>query len=264
MIDDLWYKNAIVYCLDVKTFMDSNGDGVGDFEGLTRRLPYLAGLGVEAIWLLPFNASPRRDNGYDITDYYCGRSAARHARRLRRLLARGEEARHPDPDGPGGEPHVRPAPVVQVARWRTSDSPYRDWYVWSKKKPTVRGDGDGLPGRAEDDLELPPEGARLLLPPLLQVPARPQHVEPGGPRGDPADRGLLAPARRLRLPGRRGAVRDPEGGGDRPAHRAVRRCSATSATSSSGARATRSCSPRRTCSRSTTSTTSAARATGCT
>ena len=67
MIKDLWYKNAIVYCLDVKTFMDSNGDGVGDFEGLSRRLAYLAGLGVTAVWLLPFCPSPMRDNGYDIT-----------------------------------------------------------------------------------------------------------------------------------------------------------------------------------------------------
>ena len=71
MIDDLWYKNAVVYCLDVKTFMDSNGDGVGDFEGLARRL----GLprrhrASPALWLLPFYPSPKRDNGYDITDYY--------------------------------------------------------------------------------------------------------------------------------------------------------------------------------------------------
>ena len=70
MINDLWYKNAIVYCLSVETFMDANGDGVGDFEGLLRRLDYLQGLGVTAIWLMPFQPSPRRDDGYDITDYY--------------------------------------------------------------------------------------------------------------------------------------------------------------------------------------------------
>src|ERR671922_1690356 len=70
MIDDLWYKNAIFYCLSVGTFMDANGDGVGDFEGLMRRLDYLAGLGVTCVWLLPFYPSPNRDNGYDITDYY--------------------------------------------------------------------------------------------------------------------------------------------------------------------------------------------------
>ena len=63
VIKDLWYKNAVVYCLNVATFMDSNGDGVGDFEGLVRRLDYLAGLGVTCLWLHPFQKSPRRDDG---------------------------------------------------------------------------------------------------------------------------------------------------------------------------------------------------------
>ncbi|MDF2998303.1 MAG: alpha amylase catalytic region [Xanthobacteraceae bacterium] len=58
LITDLWYKNAIVYCLSVESFMYSNGDGVGDFRGLMRRLDYLHGLGVTAIWLMPFQTSP--------------------------------------------------------------------------------------------------------------------------------------------------------------------------------------------------------------
>ena len=70
MINDLWYKNAIIYCLSVGTYMDANGDGIGDFTGLMRRLDYLHGLGVTAIWLMPFQTSPLRDDGYDITDYY--------------------------------------------------------------------------------------------------------------------------------------------------------------------------------------------------
>ena len=70
MIGDLWYKNAIVYSLDVETYLDANGDGIGDFEGLTRRLDYLEGLGVTAVWLTPFQPSPRRDDGYDISDFY--------------------------------------------------------------------------------------------------------------------------------------------------------------------------------------------------
>ncbi len=70
MIDDLWYKNAVIYSLDVDTFMDANGDGVGDFEGLIRRLDYVDSLGVDVLWLAPFQPSPNRDNGYDITDYY--------------------------------------------------------------------------------------------------------------------------------------------------------------------------------------------------
>ncbi len=70
MIDDLWYKNGVFYCLSVGTYMDANGDGVGDFKGLLRRLDYLHGLGITAIWLMPFQPSPGKDDGYDISDYY--------------------------------------------------------------------------------------------------------------------------------------------------------------------------------------------------
>src|SRR4051794_12580986 len=70
MINDLWYKNAVIYCLSVGTYMDANGDGIGDFEGLMRRLDYLHGLGVTAVWLMPFQTSPGRDDGYDVSDYY--------------------------------------------------------------------------------------------------------------------------------------------------------------------------------------------------
>src|ERR1017187_4174015 len=70
MIDDLWYKNGVFYCLSVGTYMDANGDGIGDFKGLLRRLDYLSGLGVTAIWLMPFQPSPGKDDGYDIADYY--------------------------------------------------------------------------------------------------------------------------------------------------------------------------------------------------
>jgi maltose alpha-D-glucosyltransferase / alpha-amylase len=69
MINDLWYKNAIIYCLSVETYVDANGDGIGDFLGLTRRLDYLHGLGITAIWLMPFQVSPGRDDGYDVADY---------------------------------------------------------------------------------------------------------------------------------------------------------------------------------------------------
>ncbi|MEH2562755.1 maltose alpha-D-glucosyltransferase [Bradyrhizobium sp. AZCC 2289] len=67
--DELWYKDAIVYQLHVKAFADSNNDGIGDFAGLTEKLPYLQELGVTALWLLPFYPSPGRDDGYDIADY---------------------------------------------------------------------------------------------------------------------------------------------------------------------------------------------------
>src|SRR5687768_18394867 len=70
MIADLWYKNSVIYSLDVETFLDSNGDGTGDFEGLVRRLDYLNALGVDTVWLAPFQPSPDRDDGYDIKDFY--------------------------------------------------------------------------------------------------------------------------------------------------------------------------------------------------
>ena len=67
--DKLWYKDAIIYQLHVKAFADSNNDGIGDFAGLTEKLPYLQDLGVTTLWLLPFYPSPGRDDGYDIADY---------------------------------------------------------------------------------------------------------------------------------------------------------------------------------------------------
>jgi hypothetical protein len=68
VIDDLWYRNGVIYCLSVRTYMDSDGDGIGDFKGLQRRLDYLHGLGITAIWLMPFQTSPHKDDGYDLPD----------------------------------------------------------------------------------------------------------------------------------------------------------------------------------------------------
>jgi trehalose synthase len=67
---DVWWKNAVFYCLDVETFLDSDGDGCGDFPGLCERIDYLTGLGVDCLWLMPFMPSCQRDDGYDITDFY--------------------------------------------------------------------------------------------------------------------------------------------------------------------------------------------------
>src|SRR5271169_1684769 len=67
--DPLWFKDAIIYELHVKAFADSNGDGIGDFQGLEQKLDYLQGLGITCIWLLPFFPSPLRDDGYDIANY---------------------------------------------------------------------------------------------------------------------------------------------------------------------------------------------------
>jgi maltose alpha-D-glucosyltransferase/alpha-amylase len=145
MINDLWYKNAVIYCLSVGTFMDANGDGIGDFQGLVRRLDYLHGLGITAIWLMPFQPSPCRDDGYDISDYYGVN--ARHGtlgdfvefthgaqqrgiRVIMDLVVNHTSDRHP---------------WFQEAR-RDPNSKYRDWYVWSHKKPPQATKGMVFPG----------------------------------------------------------------------------------------------------------------------
>jgi maltose alpha-D-glucosyltransferase/alpha-amylase len=69
MSDQFWYKHAVIYQAHVRAFLDSNGDGVGDFPGLTQKLDYLQSLGINCLWLLPFYPSPLRDDGYDIADY---------------------------------------------------------------------------------------------------------------------------------------------------------------------------------------------------
>src|SRR5580704_7467665 len=69
-MDLAWFKNAVIYGVNIPTFQDGNGDGIGDISGLTSRLDYLADLGINCLWLLPFYPSPRRDNGYDVSNYY--------------------------------------------------------------------------------------------------------------------------------------------------------------------------------------------------
>jgi maltose alpha-D-glucosyltransferase / alpha-amylase len=145
MINDLWYKNAVIYCLSVGTFMDANRDGIGDFQGLVRRLDYLHGLGITAIWLMPFQPSPNRDDGYDISDYYGVNSRhgtlgdfvefthgakQRGMRVIMDLVVNHTSDKHP---------------WYHAAR-RDPNSNYRDWYVWSDKKPPQANKGMVFPG----------------------------------------------------------------------------------------------------------------------
>jgi maltose alpha-D-glucosyltransferase/alpha-amylase len=145
MIKDLWYKNAIIYCLSVGTYMDANGDGIGDFQGLMRRLDYIQGLGVTAIWLMPFQSSPGRDDGYDVSDYFgvnpsygtlgdfvefTHGASQRGIRVIIDLVVNHTSNAHP---------------WFQEAR-RDPKSKYRDWYVWSKKRPANANKGMVFPG----------------------------------------------------------------------------------------------------------------------
>jgi maltose alpha-D-glucosyltransferase / alpha-amylase len=145
---DLWYKNAIIYCLDVETFMDSNGDGVGDFQGLAARLDHLENLGVNTIWLNPFYPTPNKDNGYDITDFYS--VDPRHGS-LGDFVHFSREARHRGlrviVDLVVNHTSID-HPWFQSAR-SSGDSPHRDWYVWSKEKPENISEGIIFPGVQE-------------------------------------------------------------------------------------------------------------------
>ena len=145
MINDLWYKNAIVYCLSVGTFMDADGDGIGDFRGLMRRLDYLHGLGVTAIWLMPFQPSPGKDDGYDVSDYYGVNPAYgtlgdfvefTHAARQRGIRVIIDLVINHTSDQ---------HPWFKAAR-RDRDSEFRDWYVWADKKPASANKGMVFPG----------------------------------------------------------------------------------------------------------------------
>lgn len=142
---ELWYKNAVFYSLDVETFMDFNGDGVGDFRGLTHCLDYLAGLGISCLWLLPFYPSPNRDDGYDVMDYYSIDSRlgtlgdfvefihSAHERGIRVLIdlvVNHTSNQHP---------------WFQNAR-SSKDSEYRDFYVWSDDPPSQQGFDPVFPG----------------------------------------------------------------------------------------------------------------------
>ena len=136
--DKLWYKDAVIYQLHVRTFCDSDGNGIGDFRGLTNKLDYLQELGINAIWLLPFYPSPLRDDGYDISDYTSVNPtygtiedfktflAAAHSRRIRvitELVLNHTSDQHP---------------WFQEAR-SSRDNPKRDWYVWSDTDSRYHG-----------------------------------------------------------------------------------------------------------------------------
>jgi maltose alpha-D-glucosyltransferase/alpha-amylase len=137
--DPLWYRDATIYQLHVKSFADSNGDGIGDFRGLIQKLDYILELGTDTIWLLPFYPSPRRDDGYDISDYrgvhpdygtmddvreFIAEAHARGMRVVTELVINHTSNEHP---------------WFQAARKAPPGSPERDFYVWSDNDTAYAG-----------------------------------------------------------------------------------------------------------------------------
>jgi len=131
---DVWWKNSVIYCLDVETFLDTDGDGCGDLPGLCERLDYLSGLGVDCLWLMPFMPSCQRDDGYDVTDFYgvderlgthgdlvdVVRTARGSGMRvIADLVVNHTSDQHP---------------WFRQAR-ESRDSPFHDFYVWRDEKP---------------------------------------------------------------------------------------------------------------------------------
>ena len=126
-----WFKDAVIYELHVRAFADSNGDGTGDFDGLTSRLDYLVDLGVTALWLLPFYPSPLRDDGYDIADYRVVNPTYGNMRSFKRFLnaahERGLKVITELVINHTSDQH----PWFQRARKAPKGSPERDFYVWT-------------------------------------------------------------------------------------------------------------------------------------
>ena len=147
---DLWWKNAVVYCMDVETFLDTSGDGCGDFVGLTERMDYLSGLGVTCIWLMPFYPSPQLDDGYDITDFYriderLG-TPGDFVEMLRTARDRGIRVIVDIVLNHTSDQH----PWFQAAR-SDRDSPYHDFYVWADEKPPDPPGGVVFPDKEDSN-----------------------------------------------------------------------------------------------------------------
>jgi maltose alpha-D-glucosyltransferase/alpha-amylase len=134
--DPLWFKDAIIYEVSVRAFYDSNGDGIGDFQGLIRKLDYLEDLGINTIWLLPFFPSPLKDDGFDVSEYcdvhadygtlsdfkqFLKDAHARGIRVITELVLNHTSDQHP---------------WFKRSRKAKSGSRYRDYYVWRNiRKP---------------------------------------------------------------------------------------------------------------------------------
>ena len=242
--NEQWWRNAVVYQVYVRSFADSDGDGIGDLPGITSRLPHLAELGVDALWITPFYTSPQHDHGYDVADYcdvdpLFGRLSDADDLDRARARARPEGDRRPGP-----QPLLRRARVVPGRTRRRARQPR------ARPLPLPRQRGrqpaQQLGVRLRWSGVDPGRRRPVVPPPLRLLPARLRLAQPRGPRDVRGRAALLARPRRRRLPGRRGArplqgglaARPGRGGGRARrfgARRPTRRwSSATSATSRCG------------------------------
>lgn len=158
---DLWWRTAVIYCLDIETFFDSDGDGVGDIVGLTQRIDYLAELGVSCLWLMPFQPTRDLDDGYDITDFYSVDPRLGNLGELVELLRvahdRGIRVIVDLVVNHTSDRH----PWFRSAR-RSRDSKYRDYYIWRDTRP--RGSRNTVfPGEETSTWEHDPKTGQYYL-----------------------------------------------------------------------------------------------------
>jgi maltose alpha-D-glucosyltransferase/alpha-amylase len=148
-MSERWYQQAVIYCLEIASYQDSNGDGIGDLRGLISRLDYLSRLGVSCLWLSPIHPSPWKDDGYDVTDYYgvdprlgslgdfaelTGQAKERGIRIILDLVVNHTSNEHP----------------WFVSARSDPASPFRSWYVWSEEEPPNRRQGTVFPGEQSE------------------------------------------------------------------------------------------------------------------
>ena len=169
--DPLWFKDAIIYEVSVRAFFDSNGDGIGDFQGLIQKLDYLEDLGINTIWLLPFFPSPLKDDGFDVTEHcdvhpdygtladfkqFLKESHRRGIRVITELILNHTSDQHP---------------WFKRSRKAKPGSRYRDLYVWSDSTEKYKEARVMFTSEEASELDLGSRSKSILLASLLQTPA---------------------------------------------------------------------------------------------